>query len=136
MKRTVRSKFGEVSVRNEGVVVAKVLHGVEIDVEKAEIYHSLVEHLTNNEPHCTVIDLSGISGITPEARKKLQEQSSEWGNTIAVALVSSTFTSRVIGNFFLSVNKPTYPVRIFSNQIDAHQWALNEYSKYMTKLTS
>lgn len=136
MKRTVRSKFGEVSVRNEGVVVAKVLHGVEIDVEKAEIYHNLVEHLTKNEPHCTVIDLSGISGITPEARKKLQQQSSEWGKTIAVALVSSTFTSRVIGNFFLSINKPSYPVRIFSNQIDAHQWALNEYSKFITKLAS
>lgn len=134
MKRTVRSDFGEVSIRHEGVVLAKVLHGVEIDEEKANTYHSLVEHLTQKEPHCTVIDLSGISGITTGARKKLQETSSEWGKTIAVALVSTTFTARVIANFFLSVNKPSYPVRVFSNQVDAFQWASTEFSKFSSRI--
>jgi hypothetical protein len=136
MKRTVRSDFGEVSSRTQGVIHAKVLHGVEIDLKKAEIYHSLVEHLSKNEKHSTVIDLSGISGITPSTRTYLQKTSSEWGKTVAVALVTNTFTARVLANFFLSINKPSYPVKIFTDALDAQHWARNEYLKFTTKAAS
>ncbi|MCB0755367.1 MAG: hypothetical protein H6603_06655 [Flavobacteriales bacterium] len=136
MKRTVRSDFGEVSIRTKGVIHAKVLHGVEIDLKKAEIYHSLVEHLSKNEQHSTVIDLTGISGITPDARAFLQKTSSEWGKTVAVALVTNTFTARVLANFFLSINKPSYPVKVFSDALDAQHWARNEYLKVITRVAS
>ena len=136
MKRTVRSDFGEVSIRRIGVVHAKVLHGVEIDLEKAKTYHSLVEYLTKSEKHSTVIDLSGISGITPEAREYLQKTSSDWGKTVAVALVTNTFTARILANFFLSVNKPSYPVKVFTDALDAQHWARNEYLKYTTRAAS
>ena len=136
LKRTVRSDFGEVSIRQEGIVNAKVIHGVEIDLEKAKVYHSLVEHLSQGHEHCTIIDLTGISGITPEARSFLQQNSSEWGKTIAVALITSTFTSRILANFFLSINKPSYPIKVFSDSVDAQQWARNEYMKATTKVAS
>ena len=136
MKRTVRSDFGEVSIRRIGVVHAQVLHGVEIDFEKAKTYHSLVEYLTKSEKHSTVIDLSGISGITPEAREYLQKTSSDWGKTVAVALVTNTFTARILANFFLSVNKPSYPVKVFTDALDAQHWARNEYLKYTTRAAS
>jgi hypothetical protein len=136
MKRTVRSDFGEVSIRHEGIVHAKVLHGVEIDLEKAEVYHSLIEYLTRSENHCTIIDLTGISGITPEARKYLQDTSSKWGKTVAVALVTNTFTARVLANFFLSINKPSYPVKVFTDNLDAQHWARNEYLKFTTRVAS
>ncbi len=135
-RRTVRSDFGEVSIRQEGVVHAKVLHGVEIDLGKAETYHSLIEHLTQSKEHCTVIDLSGISSITPEAREYLQETSSKWGKTVAVALVTNTFTSRMLSGFFLSVNKPVYPIKAFTDSLAAQQWAKSEYLKHITKAAS
>jgi len=136
LRRTVRSDFGEVSIRQEGVVHAKVLHGVEIDLDKAKTYHSLVEYLTSNTAHSTVIDLSGVSTVSPEAREFLQMKSSQWGKTIAVALVTSTFTARVIGNFFLTVNKPSYPVKIFTDPLIAQHWAYSEYLKGTTRAAS
>lgn len=136
LKRTVRSDFGEVSIRQEGVVHAKVLHGVEIDLEKAKTYHELVEHLTKATVHSTVIDLNGVSSVSPEARKFLQQKSSAWGKTIAVALVTSTFTARVIGNFFLTINKPSYPIKIFSDPLVAQNWAYSEYLKGTTRAAS
>jgi hypothetical protein len=30
--------------------------------------------------------------------------------------------SRIIGNFFLSVNKPLYPARLFDNEASALAW--------------
>lgn len=133
LKRTVRSDFGEVSIRQEGIVMARVLHGIDIDIDKAKTYHELVEYLTQSDPHCTVIDLTGISSITTDARKFLQETSSKWGKTIAVALITNTFTSRVLANFFLSVNKPSYPIRVFNSHLEAHHWAKVQYEKYNRK---
>lgn len=136
MKRTVRSDFGEVSIRHEGVVLAKVMNNVEIDIERAKTYHSLVEYLTQGAEHCTVIDLTGVSSVTPAARKHLQETSSNWGKTVAVALITSTFTARVIAGFFLSINKPSYPVKVFTDALEAQQWARNEYARHTTRAAS
>lgn len=136
MKRTVRSDFGEVSIRHEGVILAKVFHNNEIDLERAKTFHALLEYLSRGEEHSAVIDLSGISTITPDARNYLQEASSSWGKTVAVALVTNTFTARVIGSFFLSVNKPSYPVKIFTDSLEAQHWARTEYKRYITRVAS
>ena len=132
-KRTVRSDFGEVSIRQQGIITARVFQGVEIDVEKAKVYHELVEYLTQSEPHCTVIDLTGIASIAADARKHLQKASSEWGRTIAVALITNSFSSRVMANFFLSVNKPSYPIKVFNDSVEAHHWAREHFEKYLAQ---
>lgn len=40
----------------------------------------------------------------------------------AVALVTSSTVSRVLGNFFLGVNRPRFPVRLFDSQTKALDW--------------
>ena len=136
MKRTVRSDFGEVYIREDGVIHARLFSNVEVDLEKAKQYHSLIEYMSESKPHCTVIDISGVKTITKEARNFLQKNSSEWGKTIAVGLVTNGFAARVMGNFFLTANKPNYPIKIFSDTLEATQWARHEYLKNLTKIAS
>ena len=40
----------------------------------------------------------------------------------AVALIVGTPLSRIMGNFFLSVNKPPYPVRLFDDEASGLAW--------------
>jgi hypothetical protein len=40
----------------------------------------------------------------------------------AVALVAGTPLSRMMANFFLSVNKPPFPTRLFDNEASALAW--------------
>ena len=136
MKRTVRSDFGEVSVRDTGIIHARIFPGQEIDLKRAIEYHELIVYLSSNQPHVSVIDITGITSISADAREQLQKNSSEWGNTLAVALVTNSFSARVIGNFFLTINKPAYPIKLFSDSVVAHQWARNEYEKQTRKLAS
>jgi hypothetical protein len=136
MKRTVRSNSGEVTVRETGLVYARAFPNTIIDLDEAKAYHAMVDHLSKHNAHCTVIDISGIKSISTEARKFLQETSSKWNKTLAVALVTTSFTSKMIGTFFLTVNRPTYPIKIFSDTREAYAWARNEYSKAMTKMAS
>ncbi|MCF8462033.1 MAG: hypothetical protein K9G46_15030 [Flavobacteriales bacterium] len=136
MKRTLRSEIGEVTMRETGMVFVRAFHNTDIDLEQAKSYHSLVELLTESEPHVTVMDISGLKHISKEARDFLTEQSSKWGKTVAVAFITTSFTARTIASFFLTINKPTYPIKVFKDPIAAHQWAKNEYYKYSTKMAS
>ncbi len=135
-KRTVRSEFGEVSVRETGILFARVFSGYEIDLKRAKEYHSLVSYLSSSQPHVTIIDISSIKSITAEARLYLQNISTEWGKTLAVALITNSAVAKVVGNMFLSFNKPNYPVKVFSDSLDAHSWAKNEYLRLTTSKAS
>ena len=135
-RRIIRSDFGEVSIRTEGIINARVFRGATIGLQEAQQYHSLIEYLSENRPHCTVIDISDVSTISPDARKMLQENSSSWNKTIAVALITKSFTSRVLGNFFLTVNRPSYPIQIFRTSVEAQNWAQSEYFKNVTGMAS
>ncbi len=136
LKRTVRSDFGEVSVRETGVLFARVYPDITIDIKRAKEYHSLVSYLSKNRAHCTVIDITNLKEMSSEARTHLQGISSEWGKTLAVALITNSFTAKVIGNFFLSVNKPTYPVKVFTDSLEAHLWARQQYRKRVSRKAS
>ena len=41
---------------------------------------------------------------------------------IALALVTETSLSKIIGNFLLGLNKPSYPIKMFTSQEKAKQW--------------
>lgn len=135
-RRTVRSDFGEVSVREAGIIHARVFSGMEIGLTRAKDYTALMKYLSKNQCHVSVIDITGISSITPQARQFLQDFSNEWQKTTAVALISNTFTARMVSNFFLSVNRPNYPVKVFTDSLLAHQWAKNEYLRSLTSQAS
>ena len=136
MKRTVRSDIGEVTVRETGLVYAKAFPGAEINLKKAKEYHSMVEYLTGSEPHVTVIDISGLKYISKESREFLSQNSNDWGKTVAVALIVNSFTARMVANFFLTVNKPDYPIKAFDDTLSAQQWAKNEYLKFSVRVAS
>jgi len=127
MRRTVRIDVGEVTVREEGLVYARVFPGSVIGVKESEEYHSMVAYLTHSEPHVTIIDISGISELKKDARELLVSNSNEWGKTVALALITNSMASKVFGNFFLAVNRLNYPVKIFSDYTSAYNWARQQY---------
>ena len=132
MKRTVRSDIGEVTIRENGLVVARAFHDVTLTLQNAKDYHSMVAYLTRSKPHSTVIDISGLMNVEADAKEFLIEQSSNWGKTVALGLITNSFTSRMIGEAFLSDNRPNYPIQVFENMLEAQQWARNEYLKSAT----
>lgn len=136
MKRTVRTDIGEVTVREPGLVYAKAFSGVEITLKQVKEYHSMVEYLSKSEPHITVLDISGLKYMSKESREFISKRSSDWGKTLGVALIVNSFTARMIANFFLTVNRPQYPIKVFTDSLLAQQWARSEYHKLAAKLAS
>ena len=127
--RTLRFDVGEVSMREQGILEARVFPHCSIKLKEAKEFFDMVELLTHRETHASIIDISGISGLDKEAREFMIKECDAWGTTAAVAFISTSVVSRIIGNLFLTVSKPNYPVRIFTDSSRARSWATNQYRK-------
>ena len=76
---------------------------------------------TNNRPVVLLVYNQGVVRMDKKAREYLSSGDGVKGIIAAGIVVGSPFTS-FMANFFVSVNKPKMPVRVFSNSEDALTW--------------
>ena len=109
---------------SDGILYWRYVSGAEVtvDVARAEIAETMrlvVEHGKGKLPF--VIDIRNIRSITREAREYLASAEASEPLT-AVGLLTTSPISRVIGNFFLGLNRPPHPIRMFTSEEDAVAW--------------
>ena len=68
-----------------------------------------------------LIDMMAVSEITKEARDYFANERTA-SIQRAVALLTNSPVSRVIGNFFMGLNKPICPTRMFTDPHKAVKW--------------
>jgi hypothetical protein len=73
-------------------------------------------------PACVFI--KNLKSVEIDARRYFAKE----GNSLikAGALIIESPLSEILGNFFLFINKPNVPARLFTNRKDAEKW-LSEY---------
>lgn len=71
-------------------------------------------------------DARMISSVNREAREAYRAQSE---NTTALALVVGSPLSRIIGNFFVGLSRLSYPVRLFTDEVEALRWLQEKASE-------
>lgn len=77
-----------------------------------------------NKRALSVVNMSPVKSVSKEARNFYASE--EFADCYeAVALITRTTISRVIGNFFLGINKPIFPVKLFNEEEDAIKWLLS-----------
>ena len=71
-----------------------------------------------------IIDISGITFIDASAREYIVSGEGTHGITVGIALLSTSFLGRTIGNLFLSLTsgQQTFPVKYFDSPIRAEHW--------------
>ena len=68
-----------------------------------------------------LIDITGVTEISKEARDYFANERTA-AIQRATALVVGSPVSRVIGNFFMGLNKPISPTRLFTDPSKAIRW--------------
>jgi hypothetical protein len=75
----------------------------------------------------TLIDGRGVSNVTKEARDYFgSEEGSK--RISASAIITQSVVGKFIGSFFLRINKPIVPLKIFNDPGEAVEW-LKEFKK-------
>jgi len=101
----------------ENIVHLIYNHGVEITEEVAKKMVQDLSAFQQGYVYPYLIDLTGISVLTKEARSYLSTARTKL--ITKVAFLVRSHHSRMLGSFYLTVNKPVGTTEMFSNEEEA-----------------
>lgn len=108
-----------------------ILHFYYKDIENLdlEVAKRCVEdrmEFTEHQDYPCLIDAIAIKHFTKEARDYFAKEGNE--GIIASAILSSSTVIKMMANFYVMVNKPVNPTRLFTDKDSALQW-LSKFKK-------
>jgi hypothetical protein len=106
---------------NSRILRMKILEGSEIELADALQNNEATRSLTKGERHLVLVDGRVNLSVSREARN-FAAQSKENSASIASAMIITSTANKLIGNFYINVNRPDIPTRIFSSEEKAVEW--------------
>lgn len=108
---------------NEPFLYFSYKNGTHLTLEAAkEIIRDRLD-FTNNDDSLLLLDLTGLKKTNSDARKYMAGDDGVKGLKAGAFIVSNK-VSQVIGNFFILINKPLKPARLFTSEEEAKKWLL------------
>lgn len=107
-------------MNEEGIAVTKVKPKAEVVLEDAMENSKAVNSFPSNR-YSLLIDTKEIKSITKEARDFFSMKGRD-SKVIAFAILIKSPLSTIIANFFMGLNKPRVPVRLFYDEKKALDW--------------
>ena len=108
----------------ERYVIAEVRPGLIADLDDAVVNVAAVATLAAGVPLPLLLDMRAhATSATRECREYYAGAEAQRVN-LAVAMLVRSHVSRVVGNFFLGLNKTRFPFRMFSDLDEAVAWLL------------
>lgn len=105
----------------DGILHGTYKKGLKITLEIARAIVAARLEFTEGKDLPAVIFNQGVVSMDKAARDFLASPDGTKGIKAAAMMLDSAFSS-FLGNFYLSVNKPPMPVRIFTNTNAALKW--------------
>lgn len=119
-----RTTVSEIWLEEDGIIRWKYDAGVEVTRKEAlEEVEAMDRFFAEGGvvKRATLIDISSIKSVSKEARKLFSsEENSE--KSLGVAILTGSLVSQVIGNFFVGLDRPPHPIRLFSAEEKALRW--------------
>lgn len=105
----------------DGIARTKVKPGSEVKLEHAQENSITVNSFYIDRKYPLLIDARGIRSITRDARNFFTTNGRQT-NTLGFAIIIDSSVSKVVGNFFLGINKPAVPTKLFLDESNAVDW--------------
>ena len=118
----IEVRLGQVWLGEDGILRAiSTLPNAEMKLEDAKEAVEAYRQAGQGKPRPLFSDSRKIKTLDRESR--VYSASKEVARVItAAAIMIDSPVGRVIGNFFLRVNKPRYPCRLFTSEDEALKW--------------
>jgi len=108
-------------IESDGVARTLVKPDAEIFLQDAKENTAAVETFYHGKKFPLLVDIRKIKSISDDARAHFTLKGRE-SVVNAYAMVLSSSLSRMIGNFFLTFEKPAVPVKLFNHEDKALAW--------------
>jgi hypothetical protein len=107
----------------DGIVRTKVKKNSEIVIEDA-LENSIAVNSFSQDEYPMIVDTTLAKSITKEARDYFSMKGRE-SKIVAFAILINSPLSKIIANFFMGLNKPRVPVKLFTDEDLAIEWCKN-----------
>lgn len=105
----------------DGILHCKLFPNSEVTYEHAKEIMEESMKLSGGKNIPVLGDLSEVKSISRRAREYLSgEEATKIASSLAV--LAGSPVSKVIGNFLIGLNKPSYPVKLFTSKEKAIKW--------------
>ena len=122
----VRTRTGEIWLGEDGIVRSNVvIPQAEIGSRDAHDSLAAIQEVSGGLKRPVITDIRAIKSADRGSRA-VSAGPDATRMIIALAIFADSPASRVIGNIFLTVNKPIFPTRIFTDEGEALAW-LEDY---------
>lgn len=105
----------------DGICYTVVKFNAIIELEDALENTAAVKKVSAGTAFPILVNLKEINYISKEARDHFSMQNRTPGVT-AIAMLIKSPSSKIIGNFFLGLNKPAVPTKLFTDKGKAVNW--------------
>ncbi len=110
-------------VRSDGIVMQVVVSGRKQGLDDVRDNARAFNEIANGRRRLLLVEMQVAFSVEPKAREfYASAEASRF--VLALAMVTSSTTTRLLGNFFLGINKPVYPCRMFATVDEAAGWLL------------
>lgn len=106
---------------DDGICRTVAKANAEVDLKAAQQNTRMVETFYQNKQYPILIDSNKVKYITREARSHFSTKNRQ-SVINSMAIIVKSPISRVIGNFFMGLNKPNIPAKLFENESSAVAW--------------
>ena len=111
---------------SNGICYTVVKPNASIKLQDALENSDAIKKISGEKIYPLLVNLKQINSITKEARDHFSMQDRTPGVT-AIGMLIKSPVSRIIGNFFLGLNKSTVPAKLFTDEEKAIAW-LKQFS--------
>ena len=115
------TSLAKVWIGDHGIGHVTFLPDTTITLTAAREYIEAAARLCKGKSVPVLIDIRNVRSGDREARQYLASEEVARITKASAVLVSSPVT-RILGNFFKGLNKPPYPVELFTSESDALEW--------------
>jgi len=116
-----KSTKGKVFINDLGILVQTYHDNASLTINDAREDFQIYKELCKSIKRPVLVDIRNIRSVKRKARM-LYSGREAINYLTAAALLIGNPVSRIIGNFYMGLNKTVFPLRLFTNQKDALKW--------------
>ena len=117
--------------REDGIICVHFKEGLEITPEVQDRLFKIYNEICQGERRPFLFTAEEYVSVTKEGREYATEMVHLFPRSASAVLVKSV-AYKIVANFYLRVNKPKSPYKVFSDEEKAIKWLQGFFSKKLT----
>ncbi len=120
--KIINTDVVELILGEDGIMRHNMHKGAVLGLAAAEDLIAKSTQLSGGKKCPFLVKTSGTKSMSREARSFLSSSEESAKISAAVAFLITSPVTRVLANFFIGLNKPIFPVKLFTDEKNALAW--------------